>query len=48
MAHAVNSQVSGSGITLTAALTKAHESGSQVAANVPTPGAPNQYAKRNQ
>jgi hypothetical protein len=48
MAHAVNSQVSGSGITLTAALTKVHESGAQVAGNVPTPGAPNQYAKRNQ
>ena len=45
-AHAIGAQVSGSGITLTAALTKEHESGAQVAGNVPTPGAPNQYAGR--
>jgi hypothetical protein len=46
MVHAVGAQVSGSGITLTAALTKAHENGAQVVGNVPTPGAPNQYATR--
>ncbi|HEX5400507.1 MAG TPA: arabinofuranosidase catalytic domain-containing protein [Verrucomicrobiae bacterium] len=46
-AHAVDAQVSGSGITFTAGLTKAHESGVPVAGNVPTPGAPNQYAQRN-
>ena len=41
--HAVQAQVSGSGITLTAALGRAHPSGAQVARNVPTPGAANQY-----
>jgi hypothetical protein len=46
MAHALNAQVSGSGITLTVALTKAHASGATAAGNVPTPGAPNQYAAR--
>lgn len=46
-AHAVGAQVSGSGITLAKALTKAHESGAQVAGGLPTPGAPNQYHKRN-
>jgi len=44
--HAVGAQVSGSGITLATPLTRAHESGTQVANNVPTPGAPNQYYKR--
>ncbi len=47
-AHAEGAQVSGSGITLTAALTRAHESGAQVSGHVPTPGAPNQYARRTQ
>jgi hypothetical protein len=46
--HAEGVQVSGSGITLTAGLSKAHESGAQVSGHVPTPGAPNQYARRNQ
>jgi len=45
IAHAVGTQVSGTGITLTATLTKAHASGAQIAGNVPTPGAPNQYYK---
>ena len=45
-AHAAGAQVSGSGITLTAALTKAHASGVQVVSDVPTPGAPNKYARR--
>ena len=48
MAHAVDAQVSGSGITFTTALTKAHDSGAQIGSNSPTPGAPNQYARRNQ
>jgi hypothetical protein len=47
MAHAVGAQVSGSGITLTTALAKAHASGAQVGSSGPTPGAPNQFARRN-
>ena len=42
-AHAADAQVSGSGITLTTALKRPHENGVQVAGNLPTPGAPNQY-----
>jgi hypothetical protein len=42
-AHAAGALVSGSGITLTAALIRAHGIGSQVASDVPTPGAPNKY-----
>jgi non-reducing end alpha-L-arabinofuranosidase len=45
-AHGAGAQVSGSGITLTGALTGAHERGAQVASDVPTPGAPNKYARR--
>jgi len=48
MAHAVDAQVSGSGITFATALTRPHESGAQVAGNLPTPGAPNQYYRRPQ
>jgi hypothetical protein len=48
MAHAVGAQVSGSGITFTTALTKAHATGAQVGASGPTPGAANQYARREQ
>ncbi len=48
IAHAVGAQVSGSGITLTGALTKAHASGAQVGGHGPTPGAPNQFARRTQ
>ena len=47
VAHATGVQVSGSGITFTAALTKAHTSGAQVGSAGPTPGAPNQYARKN-
>lgn len=43
LAHAADAQVSGTGITLTAALTKPHAGGAQVATSVPTPGAPNRY-----
>jgi hypothetical protein len=45
-AHAAGAQVSGTGITLTAALTRAHENGAQIADNMPTPGAPNRYHRR--
>jgi hypothetical protein len=42
-AHSVASQLSGSGITLTASLTRAHGGGSPVASDPPTPGAANRY-----
>jgi hypothetical protein len=45
-AHAVDAQVSGSGITFTTALTKAHDRASPIAGDVPTPGAPNEYYKK--
>jgi hypothetical protein len=45
-AHVTNTLIAGSGITLAKALTKAHDNGTQVASGLPTPGAPNQYAKR--
>ena len=45
-AHAIGAQISGTGITLTSALTRAHPSGAQVTDNVPTPGAPNQYSRK--
>jgi hypothetical protein len=44
----VGAQVSGTGITLTAALAKGHDSGAQIAGGVPTPGAPNQYYRKPQ
>jgi len=47
-AHAIDAQVSGSGITLTMPLTKAHDNGAPIASNVPTPGAPNQYMRKPQ
>lgn len=43
-AHPAGTQVAGSGITLTSALSRPHASGSQVADNVPTPGAPNKFS----
>ena len=46
LAHAAGAEVSGTGITLTGALTKAHAIGAQVGSGVPTPGAPNQYSRR--
>ncbi len=45
-AHAVGAQVSGTGITFTKALTKAHETGAIVGSSEPTPGVPNQYNRR--
>jgi hypothetical protein len=44
--HASGAQVSGTGITLTSALTHEHASGAQVAGSASTPGAPNQYYRR--
>ncbi|MGH9718137.1 MAG: arabinofuranosidase catalytic domain-containing protein [Candidatus Acidiferrales bacterium] len=46
-AHAVGTQISGTGITLTAALAQAHARGAQVTNDVPTPGAPNHYYRRS-
>ena len=48
VAHAAGEQVAGSGITLTTALTRTHQNGAPIADNTPTPGAPNQYARRSQ
>lgn len=45
-AHAVDAQVSGTGITLSAPLSKAYNIGTQIASGTPTPGASNQYLKR--
>ena len=44
-AHAAGTQVAGTGITLTSALSRTHASGSPIADHLPTPGAPNKYAK---
>ncbi len=44
--HAAGAQVSGTGITLFGALTRAHASGAPVASDVATPGAPNRYYRR--
>ena len=44
--HAAGAQVSGSGITLTSGLRKPHKVGAQVTDHVPTPGAPNQYSRK--
>jgi hypothetical protein len=46
-AHLAGAQVSGTGITLTRALTQPHASGAQIAGSVPpTAGAPNQYYRK--
>jgi len=45
-AHAVGVQVSGTGISLTKALTMAHATGASVGSSVPTPGAANQYVRK--
>jgi non-reducing end alpha-L-arabinofuranosidase len=47
-AHAAGTQLSGTGITLTSALTQAHASLAQVAGSASTPGAPNHYYRRSQ
>jgi hypothetical protein len=46
-AHAAGAQVSGTGITITGALSRAHPAGSPVTSDVPTPGAPNRYYRRS-
>jgi non-reducing end alpha-L-arabinofuranosidase len=43
--HAANAPVTGTGITLTAPLTRAHDSGTQIGVSLPTPGAPNKYER---
>ena len=48
LAHPVGAQVSGTGITLTTALTQAHTSASQVSGSPSTPGAPNHYYRKPQ
>lgn len=45
-AYATGTQVSGSGITLASPLTKAHDNGTPIGSNLPTPGEPNQYARK--
>ncbi len=45
--HATGALVSGSGITLSATLHQAHDKGTPVERNAPTPGAPNQYDRRH-
>ena len=47
LAASVDAQVSGSGITFTTALSKAHAAGAQVGGSGPTPGAANQFARRS-
>jgi len=42
-AHATTTRVSGSGITLTTALTRPHESGAALVNGAPTPGEPNRF-----
>ncbi|MEO6849540.1 MAG: hypothetical protein ABI203_03830, partial [Mucilaginibacter sp.] len=45
--HAADDEVSGSGITLAKPLLKPHAAAASVVSNIPTPGAPNQYIKKN-
>jgi hypothetical protein len=44
--HAAGVQISGSGISLTGALTQTHGKGAQVYTSTPTPGSPNKYDRR--
>ena len=44
--HGVGSQISGSGITLSTTLKMAHNTGSQMAASIPTPGEPNEFIRK--
>jgi hypothetical protein len=46
-AHAAGAQISGTGLSFTTALTRAHADGAQISNSVPTPGAPNQYQRKN-
>jgi len=42
----VGAQVSGSGLTLVAPLKLPHDAATQVAEDLPTPGAPNKYIRK--
>jgi non-reducing end alpha-L-arabinofuranosidase len=44
--HTLDEQVSGSGITLNTALTKAHNTGDPLASDIPTPGSSNLYIRK--
>jgi hypothetical protein len=44
--HPAAAQVSGSGLTFTTALRRAHVTGAAVSSDLPTPGAANRYANR--
>lgn len=44
--YAIGTEVSGSGVTLAAPLAKAHDKGVLLVSSVPTPGMPNQYARK--
>ncbi len=44
-AHAIGSQISGTGVTLISALTRAHSAGTSMSAALPTPGAANESEK---
>ncbi len=44
--HSIGAQISGSGITLASPLTKAHDYGTPISSNIPTPGAPNHYTRK--
>jgi hypothetical protein len=46
-AHAADVPVSGTGLTLNAPLTRTHGVGTAITSGVPTPGAPNQYKRRD-
>ncbi len=46
LAHAAGAQVSGTGLSLSTALTREHTSGAPVAGSASTPGAPNHYYRR--
>jgi hypothetical protein len=46
LVHPAGAPISGSGIALTTTLKRPHESGVQIVSDVPTPGAPNKYARK--
>lgn len=47
-AHAAGVPITGTGITLSSALTKGHASGAQVYTDTPTPGGPNHYDRKKE
>jgi hypothetical protein len=48
VAHAAGAQVSGTGITLTAPLSREHAGDTQVTGDISTPGAQNNYFRKGQ